>query len=334
MSRADVEDAGDEADRTPASARRGGWMQLAKIVFGVAVMVFAVIFVASRWTQLRAALDQASWGWVVLAVGFGALGQFGGALAFRSVLAGVAKPLPVRDTNRVFFVSQLGKYIPGSVWPILALTEMGRRYGIARRAAATGGILALIFSLALGGLVGIVLVLVSVSSGTAGLWWLVLLIPLGVALVHPAVVEPAVNRVLRLVRREPISLQLRGRTLYSAVGWQVAGWILLGLQCWALVVALGGPVGSSVVPSIGGFALAYVAGTLFIPAPAGAGVREAVLTVALGGIISGANHFTHDKVVVVVLLSRIVLAFLDFALAGLAALMLRLRSTGPTTVTE
>lgn len=318
--------AGTDAAPAPATGGgggRAGMLRLAKIGFGLAVVVFAVIFVASRWHELGDALAQASWGWVLLAVGFGVLGQLAAALAFRYILAGVARPLPVLDTNRVFFVSQLGKYIPGSVWPIVALTEMARRYGIARRQAATGGVLAVVYSIALGGVVGIVLVLMSVSGGSAGLWWLILLIPVGIAVIHPAFIGPVLNRLLHLARREPIELTLHGRTLYSAVGWQLASWLGLGLQCWALVVALGGPTASTLVPAIGGFALAYSAGVLFIPAPAGAGVREAVLTLALGGVITAHNDFTHDKVIVVVLLSRIVLAFLDFALAGVAVLAAR-----------
>jgi hypothetical protein len=76
----------------------------------------------------------------------------------------------------------------------------------------------------------------------------------------------------------------------------------------------------SLAGSIGGFALAYVAGTLFVPAPAGAGVREAVLGVSLAGVIAHSAAFTHEHVLVVVLLSRFLLAVLDFAQAGVAAL--------------
>jgi uncharacterized membrane protein YbhN (UPF0104 family) len=73
--------------------------------------------------------------------------------------------------------------------------------------------------------------------------------------------------------------------------------------------------------------LAYTAGTLFVPAPAGAGVREAVLGVALANVVGTSSSFNHDKVIVVVLVSRVLLAVLDFGQAGATALAARLWST-------
>ena len=309
--------------------RRAALDRIVKIAFGVAVVAFGVVFVATRWERLSNALAQAAPGWIVAALLFAMLGQWAGALGFRAALAASSRWLPVIEVAQVFFVSQLGKYIPGSVWPIVAVTEMCRKYGIPRRAAAIGGLLAMLFSTVIGGLLGIVLVLVGASGSAAGLWWLVLLIPVAFAAVHPRVVIPAINFLLRLARRAPVEVDLTGATLRGSLGWPVVSWLFLGLQCWALVVALGGPVLPSLAASIGGFALAYAAGTLFVPAPAGAGVREAVLGVALVNVVGGSSSFGSEEVIVVVLLSRVMLAVLDFAQAGTAALVVRVRRAAP-----
>lgn len=318
----------DPPGDAPAPTRKTAELTV-KIVFGVAILVFATIFVASRWTQIADALSHARPGWIVLSLLFAAGGQFAAGLGFRAALAASSRWLPVRDVSRVFFVSQLGKYIPGSVWPIVAVTEMCRRYGISRRAAAVAGVLALLFATVTAGVFGIVLVLVGASGGAAGLWWLVLLVPVAFGAVHPRVVAACVNGLLRVLRREPIDLDLSGAALRGSLGWPVLAWLGLGLHCWALVVALGGPALSSLAASIGGFALAYAAGVLFVPAPAGAGVREAVLGVALAGIIGTSGSFDRSSVIVVVLLSRVLLAFLDFAQAGVAILVLRYTPAAP-----
>ena len=312
-----------DTERDGASSRRLAIDRAVKIAFGVAVIAFGVVFVATRWSRLSGALAQASPGWIVAAFFFAIVGQWAAVLGFRAALAASSRWLPVVDVAQVFFVSQLGKYIPGSVWPIVAVTEMCRRYGIARRAAAVGGLLAMLFSTVIGGLLGIVLVLVGASGGAAGLWWLILLVPVSFAAVHPRVVVPTINFLLRLVRRAPIDLDFTGAVLRGSLGWPVVSWFFLGLQCWALVVALGGPPLTSLAASIGGFALAYAAGTLFVPAPAGAGVREGVLGVALVNVIGGSSSLDQEKVIVVVLLSRVLLAILDFAQAGIAVLLAR-----------
>lgn len=164
----DLELAGD-AEITVRSPRRTAIDLTVKIAFGVAALSFGVIFVTTRWSSLSAALIQATPGWIVAAFLFGILGQWAGVLGFRAVLAASSRWLPVIDVAEVFFVSQLGKYIPGSVWPIVAVTEMCRKYGIARRAAAIAGLLALLFSIVTGALLGLLLMLVGKSGGIAGL---------------------------------------------------------------------------------------------------------------------------------------------------------------------
>jgi glycosyltransferase 2 family protein len=316
------------AEPIPAAPEPRPWRYsttAVKIGFGIAVLTFGVWFIASRWSRVRAALDTARPGWLVLAAGFAVLGLLASMAGFRAVLTAVARRLPIPDVARVHFISQLGKYVPGSVWPIVALSELGRRYQISRRAAASAGVLTLVFSLVTGAVVGVTLVVIAAARGSSGLWWLLLLIPVAFVLGHPRVVMWVVNRLLRLIHRQPLEVELQGRALREVLAWPLVAWLFLGLQCWALVVALGGSAAASVVPAIGGFALAYTAGTLFIPAPAGAGIRDAILAVALAGVLHDRSSFNHDSIIVVVLLSRVLLAALDFALAGFALLLARNR---------
>jgi hypothetical protein len=319
-----------EPDDAPAVAEDGSpprrklLEQLVKVLFGLAVVAFGVAFVWDRHRQLGDALSRARPGWLVVAVVAAGVGQWAAVAGFRAVLAATSgRWLPETEVGRMYFVSQLGKYIPGSVWAFVALTAMCQRYGIGKRPAGVAAVLTLLFSLMTAGLLGIVLVLAGASGGAAGLWWLALLLPVGFAALHPRVVVPAVNRLLRLARREPVNIQLTGKALRGSLGWPTVSWVLLGLQCWAIVVALGGSVWGSLLGSVGGFALAYTAGTLFVPAPAGAGVREAVLGVALAGVVNDSPAFGHNEVIVAVLLSRGLLAVLDFAQAGGAVLLAR-----------
>ena len=306
-----------------APRRRSLASRIVKIAFGVAVLVFGAVYIGTRWNGVRDAISHARPAWIVVAIICAVAGQWAAAFSFGAVLRMIAPPLPILEVARVQFVSQLGKYIPGSIWPIVAITEMCRRYGIARRSAATAGVLALLYSLVVATSLGLVLVLAASAGTAAGWWWLVVIIPIGIALVHPRVVGAAVDTVLRLLRRPPIELDLRWQTLRACLGWSALSWLLLGLQCWALVVSLGGDPGKSLAPAIGGFALAYSAGTIFIPAPAGAGVREAVLGLALSGFGATAAILTNDEIVVVVLLSRVILAVLDFAQAGVVLVLSR-----------
>ena len=51
--------------------------------------------------------------------------QFANLQAWQVLLAGLGSPLRTTTAGRIFFIGQLGKYIPGSVWPILTQMELG-----------------------------------------------------------------------------------------------------------------------------------------------------------------------------------------------------------------
>jgi uncharacterized membrane protein YbhN (UPF0104 family) len=320
-----AERAEDESPRDPPPAARSRWSvgRLAKIAFALGVLGFGAAFVIRRWDDLRHALSQASVGWIVVATLLVAVGQWAGSLGFRSVLSAAGREIPVIAAARVYFVSQLGKYLPGSIWPIVVVTEMSRRYGISRKASAIAGVLGMYFAMTTATLLGVILVPLGATGHASRLRWLLVLAPVLVVMLHPRVITWAVAAALRLTRRQPLAVEFTSAEWRGAVAWPALCWVLFGLHCWVLVIALGGPATASLAVAVGGFCLAYTAGTLFVPTPAGAGVRETVLGLALAAVITESPAFTNDSIVVVVLLSRMIFAVLDFAQAGAAMLLSR-----------
>lgn len=294
-------------------SRRPSLATLAKGAFLVVALGFGAAFVKSHWTETRAALETLGPGPVIVALAFGALGQVTAMLSWRTLLADLGYALPYRSAARVFYVSQLGKYIPGSVWQLAAMVELGRQHRVPRKDLAVSGVVALLVSVVTAGLFGgLLLLLGGVDEAKHWLWAAPLALVVGVAVLHPRVAVPVVNAALRLIKRQPLERPWTEVGMLKVAGWQTLTWLLLGLQCWALVWGLGASAGHSLFAAVGGFDVAYALGTLFLPAPAGAGVREAVLGVLLAGQLDSGG------VVVAVLLSRVLLAVLDVAF-GLAA---------------
>jgi hypothetical protein len=134
-----------------------------------------------------------------------------------------------------------------------------------------------------------------------------------VALV-PAVLNRLVGVALRLTRRPPLEQPLSARHLGAAVGWALVMWALYGLHVVPLVLAQPHAQGANVLlAATGGYALAWTAGFLFVIAPAGAVVREAVLVLALAGI----SH--QPEALAVALVSRGVQTFGDLLWAAVGA---------------
>ena len=267
--------------------------------------------VARQWTDVRAAL--ASLG--LLAIAAAMLSVLLALLAmmqvWRLLLAALGSPLPARAAARIMFVGQLGKYLPGSIWPVVAQMELGTAYKVPRHNSASASVLTMVMSLFTGLLIA--LVTLPFVAGSTPYWWAFLAAPILLVCLHPKVLNRGLGLLLRLARRPALEKPLAGRAVAGALAWALAQWILYGLQIWLLATRLGAPYGTGALLATGAFAFAWCVGFLVVFAPAGAGVRE-VLLVAMLSPVLGVGAATA-----VTLLSRVVTTVGDLLAAALAA---------------
>ena len=254
-------------------------------------------------------------------------GLLASALCWRALLADLGTPLGVRAALGVFFLGQLGKYVPGSVFAVAAQMELGRDHGAPRSRVATAGLLFLGVLVASGLLVAAaVLPLTSpaaLSSWGRGAW--VLLLPLGLAVLAPPVLTRLVARVLRLLRREPLDRPLSAAGVGAALGWALVMWVAYGLHLWLLVRTQ--DPGPALLLSTGAYALAWTAGLLVVAAPAGAGVREVALVAALAPLLD------RGGALAVAVLSRVLMTLGDLGWGAVGG-VLHHRGSGPVKTTR
>lgn len=221
-------------------------------------------------------------------VGLGSTG-----LAWRTLLAGLGHPLPAAPAAGIFFVAQLGKYLPGSVWPYLAQARIGRRHGVPPSRSASAGVLFVLLHCATGGIVAAA-VLPLAGDETIGrtFGWLPWLLPLFLVVLHPRVVHAGLALAHRLVRRGRAPEVVPWSTMARALAAMTLAWTCYGVALYLLVVPLSEPSWRSAALATGGFALAWTVGfvaaaVLVVAAPAGLGVRELALYSVLAPVLTG-----------------------------------------------
>ena len=276
-----------------------------------AVALFAIIAVKRNWDAVRADLGLLSPVDYLLASGAAAAGLFLLWASWSAVLSGLGSHLGRHDSLTIYFAAQLGKYVPGSVWPAVIQARLGRRNGVAPTTMVISYALWMGVLCAVGGVTGVLIL----TNGDVEVPWPVIAACVIVALVllplllHDRGLPTLITWALRRSGRatEPITMSwsgARGSTALSA-----ATWFVLGLHAWFLARPLGAGV-EDLPLVIGAFALAFVAGIVAVPLPAGAGLRETILVLTLGAAIGRPGALT------VALLSRLIMILVEMLLAA------------------
>jgi uncharacterized membrane protein YbhN (UPF0104 family) len=315
----------EPAEQVPATAPPSTGRRLARVAFLVVALTACGLVIWRTRDDFLAALSHVSPAAMVLAFLAVLVGGIVPMFAWRVLIDDLGSYVPLGASSRIYFVSQLGKYIPGSVWSFLAQVELAREYRVPVRRSGAVALLTIITAAVSAVLVVTATLPFSTPALRHDYWWVVLLLPPMLVLLHPAAIRWWSSRLLRLARRSSEPLEVSGAALTKSVGWMIVAWACYGLQAFFLVretAAAGTPVGLPVLLQCAGiFALAWVAGLLFVVVPAGAGVREVILVVGLASVLpSGAA-------LAVALLSRVLLTAADLLLAGAAVTAYRLRGS-------
>jgi uncharacterized membrane protein YbhN (UPF0104 family) len=303
-----------------------GSVARASTAVGALLAVLAGFFVvralAREWDEVRDALDNANGLWIVGSLLLAAAGMTAIAIPWRRALRLLGGALSYPEIVARYYVGEIGKYVPGGVWPVVGRGELAARAGVPRT-AAYGSVALSLGALYLAAMVVVVAgapaILAAAEGNGAGsgagddagrYLWVLALLPLGLAVLHPVVLgrlRGLAERVLR--RRIDATIPSWGRSL-TLVACYVPSWLLIGTATWAVARGLGQDVGwLDIAPAA---VLSWVVGFVLVPVPGGVGVREAAFVAAAGSLDAGVGA-------AVALLARVLFVVVDAGGALVAA---------------
>jgi hypothetical protein len=306
-----------DTDSPPASApRRSRWRTVAVLAV---VAGFFVATLAARWNDVISLKWRLEPGLFVVATALLAL-SYGLVACLWGMALHRAAGTRVLAGARIWFLSNLARYVPGNVWSYVGAVELARREGVARRTTLAVMALTQVLSVGVALLAGLPVLLAERArlSRPALLGAVAVAAGAGLAALFR-------RQLLGLARRRLPGLDPTGLTPSAGtVAWLVAGyavyWAVTGLAFAALVASLYPLAPADVPVVVAAYAAAYAAGFLALLTPAGLGVREGVLVVALAPVLPA------GPALVVALLSRVWMMLVELAGAGVAHLVDRRRT--------
>jgi glycosyltransferase 2 family protein len=294
--------------------------------FAIAVVILAVVAVARQWHSLRGRLVtlDIDWGYIAFASVLVLLSYAVLIETWRRVLGAWDTTLPWLASARIWFASSLGKYIPGNVWAIAALGIMAKKRGASSIAATGSSVIVNVLNLASGLAVVLfcgskLLPTITIFGRAANVAVLttVAVVVIGAAVMSPIVLPPITAWLCRVTGKDVRLPEIPAATIWLSLAGTTAGWILYGIAFRFYAMGILGRGGESepFVSYIAVYTGAYIVGFITPVAPAGLGVREALLAQGLMrfDLMNGADA------TIVALTSRLWLTVLE-VIPGLVAL--------------
>jgi hypothetical protein len=271
-----------------------------QVMFAAAVVWFAGARMARYWDDIAAQplAIHVAWGAIALSA-IVVLASYATLIeTWRRVLGAWGGALTWPATAHIWFVSSLGRYVPGKVWQIGAMGALAQRAGVSPFAATGSSVVVNLVNLLAGGAV----VLAAGADvlhlpGAAAIAAVVLTV---VLLTLPYTVPGAVRLAAKVSGRTLAAPVIPFTSLVVAFAGCTIGWLLYGLGFNLLERGLLGgaaPTGG-IMASITVYTASYLAGYIAFFAPGGIVVRESMMVETMTSL--GLADLPHATLIAVV----------------------------------
>ncbi len=296
---------------TPSRATLSKLVSVAGTFVGIAGVAFVVKTLVARRHDVADAFSKVSVGNLVfsLLLGLAAMSSIG--WIWVRMLTARGHHAPASKSMAWYFTGQLGKYVPGGIWPIVGRAEMATRGGISRSDAYSATALSMLTTY--------LAAIITIAFGSLAVWTYPI-VGLGavvfLGIVWLALGSNSVNNMtdtfITKVTKRPLSLPKRSRVVSLTVR-HLPSWILMSLSTTVTAHAFGANI------SVGRMffitSTSWLAGFVVVGVPGGIGVRESIFTALAGQVIG------QPLAVSLALMSRVVFIAVDLIGAGISSLV-------------
>ena len=243
-----------------------------RAVLGAAGLIFLVVALVDSWDRSQALLRSPVRLGAAFVVGVIALMLW--ARAWSALLGHEAER---RALQHGFYLSQLGKYVPGGIWQAAGLVSLGRDAGVDIARASTAFVVLAVVQVAGAATVGGI-----AAIGAADLATPLRIAMIGglglIALAYRGWMVTALRMAARVVKRVDVTAVPSQRAIVRAYLLSVAATTTAAASFTVIAHPRNGGM---TFAAMAAFATAWWIGFVAVPFPSGIGIREAVLIGAL-----------------------------------------------------
>lgn len=297
-------------------------------LFWYGVIILIIFFLGrvlvNNWQQVKDYPFTFNYFYLLVSFIFLILGLIGMSLVWRKILYDMEKTsqINVWSTIKIYVYAEFSRYIPGSVWSVLARVLLGRPYGFSSQNLLAASLLDVGLSAAAVLSLGVVFVFLSVGNfsslafvlaGGAGIF--------GLIIMHPNFFYPLLNLILKKIKREVVDVKHFLKYSQMLKAWLSYGvcYLLQAAGFFFFVMAVGTVSWNFLSGIMGAYLLSIGLGVVMIFLPSGLGVKEGTMALILK------FYFFAGMAVFLSLLSRLWFTAAELILLGLVFLIHKIK---------
>ncbi len=271
-----------------------GWLRVGiQLVFFAIIGYFMVRYISAQWEQIDEAPPKLNIPLLIVAqlgvlISMG-IQPFGTWLIIRGLGGNLSKP----QVWQAFFLGQIAKYLPGSLWSLPSRGFLYNQRGLEGQRSIETVIWETGLAVVAATLVGILTIPLLLDS----IYLPLIMLEIGgfsavFSLASILLRQRGFNTWLR--KHIPFAKSLLAifpylspKIMLQALGLYIVQWVIMGASFVGIVLALGADLSAlETLQTIGLFPCVWAVGLLIIITPGGIGIREALITIALGNIVN------------------------------------------------
>ena len=294
----------------------------AQVIIILVIFYFLIKALVSNWSQVKDFDWKFNYYLLTISFALQILTLLWLLKIWKWILKKTGSSVSYRRLFKAWFISNLGKYVPGKVWQFLGMLFLLEKEGVPKKNTFSTGVLGQTLSV-ISGLLVAALFLGSdlysqILSKNPALTIILIVFFIGIlALIfYPKLLERIINFGLRILKKDKILLDLKSKNIFFYFLSYSLAWFSFGLAFTVFIKAFT-PVSLGICPGlIGAFAFSFNIGFLALFAPGGIGVREGILVLLLE------SYFPVPVAILISILSRLWISLVEL-LCFLIALPLK-----------
>ncbi|NOR44735.1 MAG: hypothetical protein GQ534_04040 [Candidatus Delongbacteria bacterium] len=260
------------------------FIKVAKLLLLALVLFFVVKNIVDNFSNIKDIdLSNLNYGYVLPALLVTIVSLFIPVFAWKYLLGTLGGNLKISKAMRIWFISNLGRYIPGKVWQISGLIILSGKEGVTKKVSSVSVIYSQIVANLIGLSLGMFLFVKDEEKTTHTLMFVGVLIALAIL---PFVINKLAISALSILKKPKETFEISYGKFIVYVFMQLINWIVMGLafvlfiNVFTELSIFEHPTALLILP------ISWTLGLLAIFAPGGIGVREGIMTVYLSMFIS------------------------------------------------